>query len=309
MPAMSASLKTTLRLLDHIDAHPAPWAEPSASLDWEGRPEQWCALLDRLARNEGKVMPPETIAKLVLDHVPSGGLNVPWKRSVDLITCGLSEAEGQATIPGWESSSLTGPVQLWLRPNYVSPYDRRDQPLTFVSEQERQQIFSLAYHRARIHFGALLLAGALFCGLISHDPLLLAGVMGSYLVGGFAWIRYIQHRFVARSLLKVQSKKVAVTEVELLAKVRLAPGLDKYPAEYFARETPAPNRFQKWAAVPGLQNYVQSIQDSEVHWMHLDTYLLNLLMLQDEARQTRNAQRVRQCLLDTRGDLPPCVAQ
>lgn len=113
---MDKTFPQTLRLLDAIET-----AAPSASSlplpeGWEGRPDQWCAHLDRLCKAQGLVVHPDVIAQAVLDASPSvsGALAMPRPNRN-----GLQPMHGfdpnfveHPTIAGWEKPC---PASLWER--------------------------------------------------------------------------------------------------------------------------------------------------------------------------------------------------
>lgn len=113
---MDKTFPQALRLLDAIETA-APGASSSPLLEgWEGRPDQWCARLDRLCQAQGLVVHPDVIAQAVLDASPSisGALAMPRSNPGDLQPMHGFDPNfvEHLNIAGWERPC---PASLWER--------------------------------------------------------------------------------------------------------------------------------------------------------------------------------------------------
>lgn len=264
-----AILKQAMHFMDQLDSTPS--SERDASEQWEGRPEQWCALLEKMCQEQGRTVAPEVIARVVHAAQPTPSVPVRSTRgSFDLVGVDTPYEE-HPEVPGWEPPPET-PVH---QPTPAMTWE------TFA-ETRRPTVRTNMEDNTR--------AGALLCGMMATFAALFAAqVVAPHL----SFVGYIGSVIGAGVLALVLPLFVGGLRRESRVERAVRRQWETY-LQWKGSSQDHPAEHAQWMKVPHVAAYAHKVSPMPGKgWRREDIQALHSLLVEEERRRTRNLSRWR----------------
>jgi hypothetical protein len=263
-------LKQAMHFMDQLDIEQP--TEGTSPEQWEGRPEQWCALLEKMYQEQGRAMVPDVIARVV--HAAQPVSRVPVRSTsgaFDLVGVDTPYEE-HPEVPGWEWPPET-PVHQPTPAMTWETFAEARRPVVRKDMEENTHVSALLC-------GFLATFVALFAAEVVAPRLSFVGYIGSVIGAGV--LAFVLPLFVGGFQRDVRVERAVRRQWETYGQWK-DPSQD-HPAEH-----------AQWMKVPHVAAYAHKVSPvSGQGWRREDVQALHSLLVEEERRRTRNLHRLRQ---------------